>query len=77
MKTATKKMIEKALYPYIQLDGIFPYIKGIHVPTITSELLTSYSNIYCGICGENTECPVFIVKSSKKHIIYAKVIIEK
>ena len=77
MKTATKKMILKALAPYIEFDGIFPYIKFMHIPAITAELLTNFSNVYCEVSGEDTECPVLIVKSTTKHAVFVKIIIER
>ena len=75
MKTATAKMIARDLSPYIKWDEISPYIEMKNVPKITSKLLASYSNIYCSISGNETECPVFIVKS-KKHVIFLRIIID-
>lgn len=77
MKSATKKTIQKELVPYIHLDGIFPYIEFKDVHKITAKLLEEYSNIYCGISGSETECPVFIVKSKKNHTVLLKIIIER
>ena len=76
MKAATKKMVQNAISPYVHWDDVYPYIFQKDVPRITSKLLANFSNVYCSIAGNDTECPVFIVKS-KKHVPFLKIIIER
>lgn len=76
MKTATKKIIQEELVPYIQWDGIIPTIERKNIHEIIAYLLTGYSNVYCEVSGEDSECPVFIVKSKSNHRAFIKIIVE-
>lgn len=76
MKTATKAMIQRELEPYIQNDGLIPFLNSEVVQEITVKVLSNYTNVYCGSTIDENGNQVFTVNSTSSHKKFIEIIIK-
>lgn len=76
MKTATEAMVQRELEPYVLKDNLISYINSEVVKEITVNLLSNYSNIYCGNTVDKNGNQIFTVNSTGNNKKYIEIIIK-
>ena len=75
-KKATKAMVQRAIAPYVQRDGLTFYLNKCQVEDITYELMLKFSNIYCFTSTDENGGQIFSVSSKTRHIKFVEILVK-